>query len=97
MDSDIGRLSVGSVGAAAAVTVFKVEDEVGGKVARFAVSGSSASRVMPTGGDLDTGDLIGEPLVRSESAEKREIAFGLPKLSRLSVLLLETRCGRGGA
>ena len=33
---------------------------------------------------------MGEPVVISESAEKREMALGLPKLSR------ENRSGRGG-
>lgn len=35
------------------------------------------------GGERDVGERMGDPLVRSESAEKREIGRGLPKLSRL--------------
>lgn len=42
------------------------------------------------GGVVELGERIGEPVVMSESTEKRDTGLGFPKLSRLN------RSGRGG-
>jgi hypothetical protein len=78
---DEGMLMVGKVGGS---------DSAGGGGDGGTDGGSSVTVGMARGGVCETGDLIGEPFVMSESTEKREIGRGFPKLS------LEKRSGRGG-
>jgi hypothetical protein len=75
-----GRLRTGSEGA----------NLVGGLAAVGSSSSSSSKVDIRLGGVVELGDRIGEPLVMSESTEKRDTGLGFPKLSRLN------RSGRGG-